>query len=648
MTRRMLPAVLLAILILTGQALVAAPVAGQAGRFTVQVTTDPSPPREGTNLFGITVLDGGKPLSGAGVTVHVDMVDMPMPADFQAAPAAAPGQYQAEVNLAMAGKWRVDVAVREMAGMKMAGDGTARFLLETGKSLTASGGGGLRGRLPAIALVLLLAVGVALLVRYRQQSRVRGVVAGLLTLGVVFVATVYVVNKYRDPTVATVVGSATMDMDAMQAAPGTVPVEVETVRRGPFSAEVTYTGTVVPEAEEEVFPRVAGRVVYMALYPGDHVTTGQVVARLEARELSASAAGAAGGVEAALADQQAARQAVAEAASGVDAAEASLEQARAEVGRARGEQDTAQAEVTLAQAEAGRAKRLYDMGAISRQELDRKTAQAGTAAARLAQSAAGVRAAQAGVNRAEQELAQAHARHAAAQAAAKAATGRVQAARAASREAAVLTGYTEIRAGNTGVVTARNVVPGVVVQPGTSLLRIAKTDRVRLQASVTENDLAGVRIGARLTARTIDAPDRPITGTISAIFPARDPATRTSVVEAIVPNPGGRLQPGQYLTITLGAGGDRPDAISVPNRALTRREGQTWVLVAQTSGMRTVARQVAVTTGRLGNQRTEITSGLEEGDRVIVTQGDLRDGDAVTVLAPQARTARLAAGPGDR
>ena len=65
-------------------------------------------------------------------------------------------------------------------------------------------------------------------------------------------------------------------------------------------------------------------------------------------------------------------------------------------------------------------------------------------------------------------------------------------------------GYTTIRAALGGLVTARNIAPGTLVQPGMSILKVAKIDIVRLQVNVSEADLAHVRIGQALTARTVD------------------------------------------------------------------------------------------------------------------------------------------------
>lgn len=705
-------------------------VVSTAGKFRVEVTSQPSPPSVGENLLIIKVFDGEKPLAGAGVDVHIDMTSMPMPADAHATAGANPGEYGATVNFSMAGEWKVEVTVQQMAGMKMDGDGTAHFLVDAGKSITAAPTG---PRLPwgiILLIVLVLVSAGALMFRRRIPSRARGVIAGVLTLVVVLVGTIWVVKKYRDPTVSTVYQSAFMDMSA-QAAPGTIAVGTETVSAGPFQSTVKYTGTVVPDNEEDIYPRVTGRLISMPFYPGDRVTAGQVVARLDTAELRArenqaaygslgatqgnavadadiAAARAAqarsqsaveiakaqltqaqsaarsveGGVKAAQNEIARAKQMVREAESAVSAVEAGIEQATEGVTSVQADVESAQADVTYWTTELTRAKKLYEVGAIAREELDRETAQAANAQAKLAQAKAAVRTAQAGVKRARQEYTQAQARQAAAQAEIataearleqmqadrESATGRVteaeamvqtavadargadaalssataksgmaqaevRRAQAALQEASTVRGYTDIRASYSGVVTARITAPGVLVQPGMAILKIAKIDHVRLQVNVSEADLSSVRLGQLLTAHTVNDPNRQIVGRVTAIFPVRDTSARTAIVEARVANPEGRLQPGQYLSVDVQVNGSPHPVITVPNHALLRRDGTTSVMTVVSDGFQSIARRVAVTTGGMSNTRTAILSGLQEGTVVVVSgQDNLRDGDKVTVV----------------
>ena len=64
------------------------------------------------------------------------------------------------------------------------------------------------------------------------------------------------------------------------------PVALAPVERGPVTGTVVYTGSVAPFNEEDIYPRVTGRIVEMPAYPGDAVRPGQLLARLDSVELS--------------------------------------------------------------------------------------------------------------------------------------------------------------------------------------------------------------------------------------------------------------------------------------------------------------------------------------------------------------------------
>lgn len=717
----------------TGMAYAAAPVIAKAGKYSVTLSSQPSPAVVGENLMIITVKDGEKPVTGAGVDVHIDMTSMPMPADAKATPGRTDGEYGATVNLSMAGSWKIDIAVQQMAGMKMAGDGTAHFLIQTGKGITAQSAGFTIPWFTIFAVLLLLAVILTLLFYRRIPAKQRGYLVGTLTLLIVLVATVAIVRKYRDPKTSTLIQSATMDMST-QAAPGTVAISAETVHSAPFQSSVTYTGTVVPDLEEDVYPRVTGRLVMMPFYPGDRIAPNQIVAKLDTTELAAkeaqalygnmgaqqyisaanadlstaragkvksekvvdqataqllqvraAARAADGAVKAARSEVNNARKMAQEADAAVISVQSGIEQANEAVIQAQSDVDSAQADVAYWNIEIAREKTLYAQGAISKEELDRETAQAATAQAKLKQMQAAVRTMQAGVTRAKQEYAQAQARQGAsldtiataearleqaqaeqesaqgkiseaqagvatAEADVRAATAGVNGAQAKVQvattaemqtkstltEASTIRGYTTIRSSYGGVVTARNIAPGVLVQPGMSILKIAKMDFVRLQANVSAADLAQIQRGQLITAHDVNSPERTITARITDIFPARDTTARTAIVEARIPNATYQLQPGQYLSMQINMDAAEESVLTVPTSALIVRDGQSSVFLAVNDGMQTLAKQSKVTIGRMSNDRTEILTGIKDGDQVITSGlSNLHDEDAVTVILHQ-------------
>jgi multidrug efflux pump subunit AcrA (membrane-fusion protein) len=366
------------------------------------------------------------------------------------------------------------------------------------------------------------------------------------------------------------------------------PVTVAAAERGPMSGSVTYTGSVAPFNEEDIYPRVTGRIIEMAVYPGDAVRAGQVVARLDDVELGSRVVEA----EAARATAQASRAQM----------EADLVAARQSILQMEKELAMVEAELTYARGVAARSERLVRSGAISQQEFENDRSLAASLEAKR-------QAAQAKVE-------QAHAMEASARRKVEAAASMVAQADAQARTARVVRDYVNIVAPSSGNVVKRLVAPGVLVQPGMPILKITRVDRVRLQANVGEKDLASIRVGAPVLVTTASGA-APIETRVSAVFPFVDPGARTAVVEAVVDNPGRRLVPGQYVTMRFTTG-VRAEAISVPRSAVARLGGKATVWVV--GGDRVEPREVVL--GLENPERVEIAGGIAAGARVVVRGHD--------------------------
>jgi hypothetical protein len=178
------------------------------------------------------------------------------------------------------------------------------------------------------------------------------------------------------------------------------------------------------------------------------------------------------------------------------------------------------------------------------------------------------------------------------------------------RTATVVRDYVNITASTAGYVVKRLVAPGVLVQPGMAILKVAQIDKVRLQANVGEKDLPSIKVGSPVTVTTTGG--EPFQARVTSVFPFFDQGPRTAVVEAIVDNSGRRLLPGQYVTMQF-VTGERPEALTVPRSAVVRLGGKAAVwLVADDR-----AERRDVVTGLEGAERVEIVSGLQATDRVI-------------------------------
>lgn len=78
-----------------------------------------------------------------------------------------------------------------------------------------------------------------------------------------------------------VIESQAMDMTAMKPTRGAIPVAIAAVKEDELDASVTYTGAVQAFEDEDVYPRITGRIVAMPVYPGDRVKPGQLLVQLD-------------------------------------------------------------------------------------------------------------------------------------------------------------------------------------------------------------------------------------------------------------------------------------------------------------------------------------------------------------------------------
>lgn len=172
---------------------------------------------------------------------------------------------------------------------------------------------------------------------------------------------------------------------------------------------------------------------------------------------------------------------------------------------------------------------------------------------------------------------------------------------------------TEIRAPFSGVVGLRYVSPGSYLSPQTRIASLADLDPVKLEFTVPEKHSGLMRTGGEVSF-TVQGSERVFAGTIYAIEPGVDPATRSLRVRARCPNPDRTLVPGSFANVELVLR-SVPEALTVPSIAVIPELGGTKVFVYENG----TAQPRAVTTGIRSEDTVEITSGLNAGDLVVVT-----------------------------
>lgn len=178
-------------------------------------------------------------------------------------------------------------------------------------------------------------------------------------------------------------------------------------------------------------------------------------------------------------------------------------------------------------------------------------------------------------------------------------------------------GYASITAPFAGVITKRYVDTGALIQAGSStqgipLVDLAEDDRLRLVFPVPESAVGKIRNGKPVEI-SVDSLKDVFQGLVARYSGRVDTSTRTMKAEVDVPNETGKFTPGMYASVRLILE-NRTDALCVPLQALASGP-QTTVMVLNSAQQIEVCQ---VTVGLQTSTMAEITSGLHEGDLVIV------------------------------
>jgi RND family efflux transporter MFP subunit len=216
------------------------------------------------------------------------------------------------------------------------------------------------------------------------------------------------------------------------------------------------------------------------------------------------------------------------------------------------------------------------------------------------------------------------------------ARAQVAAAEAQVRAASSETRDTRVVAPTTGVLERRFVEGGEHVARGAQLFTVVRTDALELAATVPARFASQVHTG--LVTR-FNADGRRIEGRVVRVSPTIDPATRSITVYVQVPNPGGTLKGGTFVSGRI-VGRSIPEALVIPVAGVRQHEGGT-PYVYTIDGETVAQKEVQVGVVDEGAGIAEILSGLEEGERVIVGNvGTLGRGMRVRVVDRDDRPAR--------
>ncbi|MDQ6929437.1 MAG: efflux RND transporter periplasmic adaptor subunit [Candidatus Eremiobacteraeota bacterium] len=615
----------------------ASPMVERVGTAQVMLTLSPDPPAAGT-VHGTIHVSGASAdmLSHTTVRFQTNMTSMGMsgPAGVTRA-GTARGEYVFDAALGMAASWAV---VIRFSGA-LHGSATFRFAVMEKSNAGGSGMGpdthgssmsgmaGMSGssstssgnpdawRNALFALIALMLIGVFVLRRDRSPK-----VAGLfVAAGLIILVLAILQNRYTAPAT---------DMSSMSNMKGTgaTPVTLTALRSGRNSTDVFAPGAVQPYLTQDIVTRAPGILQNFNLYAGDHVGAGQVLATLDAPELGNQAQAAYANAQAQAATARAAEiQAHHHAPAALSIAQNEAASSRTDLAAAFAEQHAKSQQLRYWNDEINREQILYSQGAVSQQELQDERAQAAAATSAYQGAVEHVASLQQQVQAAQSRTLDASATIAMTQQQAQAAQALADQAASAAAGAGTMAAYRTVISPNDAVVVRRLVDPGVYVQAGTPILRIAVINRLRIQANVAQEDLSGITIGTPMEARLSSG--KVLRGRVSSLSPAADPTTHTAAVEAIVPGVGSDIPPGGYVRVRLHAREvSTAGALAVPSVAIVGGGSDAAVWIDNSGTAHRVHVQVlsddgttAFVKGPLPHDARVVTDGastLEEGQPI--------------------------------
>lgn len=184
---------------------------------------------------------------------------------------------------------------------------------------------------------------------------------------------------------------------------------------------------------------------------------------------------------------------------------------------------------------------------------------------------------------------------------------------------------TKIFARVAGTVQTRNVEPGDLVQPGRTLLEIARADSREIVVALDEKSLAPLALGQAAQVVADAFPERIVPARVSFIAPAVDTARGTADVHLDLTAPAPFLRQGMTVSVNIETARIARTLV-LPNDALREIQGGNAVVLRVKSGR---VERVPVQLGLRSATLSEIKAGLAAGD--IVLAGDAEPGARVRV-----------------
>lgn len=199
-----------------------------------------------------------------------------------------------------------------------------------------------------------------------------------------------------------------------------------------------------------------------------------------------------------------------------------------------------------------------------------------------------------------------------------------------------LVNYKSIKAPFAGQLGIRQVDIGQYLSSGTPVVTLQALDPIYFDFYVPQQALDVLKAGQTVVLDVDTYPGESFNGTISAINPKVDPATRNVQVRASLQNPDHKLLPGMYASVNIHYGDAQP-YVTLPQTAISYNPYGTMVYVVDHKGgtdpkQPAVVHQKFITTGDTRGDQVAIMTGINDGDEVVTAgQNKLRN-DATIIV----------------
>ncbi len=376
-----------------------------------------------------------------------------------------------------------------------------------------------------------------------------------------------------------------------------IAVEAQTMVRENMEQYITVSSVAKAENEISVLPKVSGSIKKVNVDLGQEVKAGDILLEIDDKDL---------------------RLQVSQAQAALSAAQANYDlNVEGNLPSQTEQMKTAVKNYEIQYAELAKnledMSKLYEAGAVSKQELDTLRMNVDTVKLQLDAAKKNLELAQGNISAGTQAVAEANV--------AQAGIG-VQAAQNQLNN-------TKVRAEIDGVINSRNVSQGQIVSPQIPVMTIAKMDKIKFAFQVSEKEVSTLQKGSKAYV-TVDAVSKEaFEANVTFVSHAADSKTMLYPVEVHMDNPNGLIKPGMFATVKVVLAQKR-DVFSVPLNTVIHKDDKTFVYVVDDLG---VAHKTEVAIGIQNDKKIEITNGVTEGMKVVIKGQDfIADESAVNIV----------------